>query len=110
LPEGKVVVPGTTYLAGSAVFTDTCVRLAPRLAGVALWEAIDMASCNPRRLLGLPECQLVPGAVADLVLFDHGPGQEFQVRGVSSGGQWVKSGLQIADCRLQIANQTGDVG
>jgi N-acetylglucosamine-6-phosphate deacetylase len=52
-PGGKVVVPGTPFLAGSGVFTDTCVAGAIRMAGVSLAEAIDMASVRPRELLGL---------------------------------------------------------
>ena len=54
LPEGKIVVPGTSYLAGSWAFTDTCVANAIRLGGVSLRDAIDMASARPRELLGLP--------------------------------------------------------
>lgn len=54
---GRIVVPGTPYLAGSAAFTDTCVAVMARQAGVSLADAIDMASVRPRELLGLP----VPG-------------------------------------------------
>jgi N-acetylglucosamine-6-phosphate deacetylase len=79
LPEGKVVVPGTAYLAGSAVFTDACVALAPRLCGVRLAEALDMAGANPRALLGLPPRRLSPGHPADLILFEHGPDGAFRV-------------------------------
>jgi N-acetylglucosamine-6-phosphate deacetylase len=88
-PEGKVVVPGTTYLAGSACFTDTCVRLVMRYAGVSLAEAVDMAGDRPRLLLGLPPRRLAPGEPADLVLFEHGPGAAFQVRAVVIGGRRV---------------------
>jgi N-acetylglucosamine-6-phosphate deacetylase len=73
LPSGKVVVPGTTYLAGSGVFTDTCVGWAARHAGVSLRDAVDMASARPRELLGLPD------DLTDLVLFDYEPGGEFRV-------------------------------
>src|SRR5262245_9718943 len=52
-PGGKVVVPGTPFLAGSGVFTDTCVANAIRMASVSLADAIDMASARPRELLGL---------------------------------------------------------
>jgi N-acetylglucosamine-6-phosphate deacetylase len=88
-PEGKVVVPGTTYLAGSACFTDTCVRLVMRYAGVSLAEAVDMAGQRPRHLLGLPARSLAPGEPADLVLFEHGPGAEFQITAVVIGGRRV---------------------
>ncbi len=89
LPEGKVVVSGTPYLAGSAAFTDACVRLAPRLMGVGLREAIDMAGANPRNLLGLPPRRLLVGDVADLVLFDREAGDEFRLRGAVAGGEWA---------------------
>jgi N-acetylglucosamine-6-phosphate deacetylase len=88
-PEGKVVVLGTTYLAGSASFTDTCVRLVMRYAGVSLAEAVDMAGDRPRRLLGLPPRTLAPGEPADLVLFEHGPGAEFERKAVVIGGRRV---------------------
>src|SRR5262249_30396439 len=53
-PEGKVVVPGTQYLAGSWAFTDQCVDCVLRLGEVTLCEAVDMAGARPRSLLGLP--------------------------------------------------------
>ena len=76
LPSGNVVTPGTSYLAGSGVFTDTCVGWAARHAGVSLRDAVDMASARPRELLGLPN------ELTDLVLFDYEPGGEFRVTGV----------------------------
>jgi N-acetylglucosamine-6-phosphate deacetylase len=73
LPSGKIVVPGTTYLAGSGVLTDRCVRHAMEIAGVSLLEAVDMASARPRQLLGLEPRPLAAGAPADLVVFDSQP-------------------------------------
>jgi N-acetylglucosamine-6-phosphate deacetylase len=87
LPEGRVVVPGTHYLAGSAVFTDTCVGLAVRHAGVTLAEAIAMAGARPRQLLGLEPRPLQVGAPADLVLFEHEPGAEFRLVATLIGGE-----------------------
>jgi N-acetylglucosamine-6-phosphate deacetylase len=89
LPVGKVVVPGTTYLAGSSVFTDTCLGLVQRFAGVSHRDAIDMASARPRELLGLPPRRLELGAPADLVLFDHDPDQAFHVTAVVMNGEAV---------------------
>jgi N-acetylglucosamine-6-phosphate deacetylase len=77
---GKVVVPGTSYLAGSGVFTDVCIGKAVRFAGVSLAEAVDMASANPRELLGLPPQRLEAGVEADLVLFDWEEGGELRVQ------------------------------
>jgi N-acetylglucosamine-6-phosphate deacetylase len=72
-PEGKVVVPGTAYLAGSWAFTDLCVGNVMRDAGVTLAEAIDMASARPRELLSLGPRRLEVGEPADLVLFELSP-------------------------------------
>lgn len=71
LPEGKIVVPGTPYLAGSWAFTDLCVANVMRYAGVNLQEAVDMAGARPRELLGLPPRRLEEGQPAELVLLDR---------------------------------------
>lgn len=70
LPEGKIVVPGTPFLAGSWAFTDRCVGEAMKHAGVSLADAIDMAGARPRELLQLPPRRLQAGDPADLMLFD----------------------------------------
>lgn len=69
-PEGKIVVAGTPYLAGSWAFTDTCIGTAMRHGGVTLAEAIAMATDHPRRLLGLPVPKLAAGEPANLVVFE----------------------------------------
>lgn len=81
---GKVVVPGTTFLAGSGVFTDACVRTLLELGDVTLADAIDMAGANPRTLLGLPRVCLEAGSPADLILFDRAPFRV--VRTIVAGG------------------------
>jgi N-acetylglucosamine-6-phosphate deacetylase len=86
-PEGKVVVPGTEYLAGSWAFTDTCVGNAIRLGDVGLREAVDMAGARPRELLGLPAVRLSVGDPADLVLFEWQEGQPFRVGHLILGGK-----------------------
>jgi N-acetylglucosamine-6-phosphate deacetylase len=48
-----VSLPGTPYLAGSALTMDRAVQNAVRFAGVALDEAAAMASAIPARFLGL---------------------------------------------------------
>jgi N-acetylglucosamine-6-phosphate deacetylase len=80
LPEGKIIVAGTSYLAGSWAFTDRCIGHVLRVAGVSLPETLDMAGARPRELLGLPPCRLQSGDPAELVLFDWEPGGEFRVR------------------------------
>ena len=79
LPAGRVVVPGTPFLAGSGVFLDACVRHLLGLGEVSLSDALDMAGTRPRTLLGLPAVDLVPGCSADLVVFRRGGGQGFEV-------------------------------
>jgi N-acetylglucosamine-6-phosphate deacetylase len=86
LPSGKIIVAGTSYLAGSGTFTDVCVGNVIRFAGVSLAEAVDMAGAQPRALLGLPPRRLEPGQRADLVLFDWQDGGDFRVVRTVLGG------------------------
>ncbi len=81
LPEGKIVVAGTPFLAGSWVFTDACVRAAMACAVLSLADAIDLASGQPRRILGLPPRTLDVGQPADFVLFEHSPDRPFAIVG-----------------------------
>lgn len=70
LPGGKVVVPGTPYLAGSGVYTDSCIGKAVEFTKLSLGEVIDMASLHPRELLGLPLNRLEVGQTCRVVMFD----------------------------------------
>jgi N-acetylglucosamine-6-phosphate deacetylase len=79
LPNGKIVVAGTPYLAGSGHFTDRCVSNVIRFAGVSLADAIEMATTRPRQLLGLPINTIEAGQPADFVLFEWEPGGELKV-------------------------------
>ena len=81
-PEGKVVVAGTSYLAGSWAFTDLCIGHVIRMADVSLADAVDMAGARPRELLRLPRRSLEVGMPAELVLFDWEEGGDFVVREV----------------------------
>jgi N-acetylglucosamine-6-phosphate deacetylase len=85
-PGGKVIVPGTPFLAGSGAFTDDCVRFLLGLGEVSLAEALDLAGAQPRRLLGLSEVRLEAGSPADLILFEHGPAEPFRVRATLVAG------------------------
>ena len=78
-PGGKVTVAGTSFLAGSGVFTDVCIGNVIRFAGVSLREAVDMAGARPRALFGLPPVSLEAGQRADLVLFDWHEGGDFRI-------------------------------
>src|SRR5262249_51192761 len=79
LPNGKVVLAGTPFLAGSWHFTDACVGNVVRFAGVGLKDAVEMATVRPRQLLGLPVNTIAVGQPADLVVFDWEPGGELRV-------------------------------
>ncbi len=65
LPSGRIVVAGTPYLAGSNNFTDHCVHHIVQTVGLDFATAIDMASTQPRQLLGLPPRCLEVGMPAD---------------------------------------------
>ncbi|MCS7160603.1 MAG: amidohydrolase family protein [Gemmatales bacterium] len=62
---------GQSLLAGAAAFLDTGVFRAWRDGDIALAPAVQLATCQPRQLLGLSASDfLQPGRRADLVLFD----------------------------------------
>ena len=50
--DGRVSLPGTPYLAGSALTMDQAIQNTVRFAGVTLDEAVAMASSIPARWLG----------------------------------------------------------
>jgi N-acetylglucosamine-6-phosphate deacetylase len=89
LPPGRIVVPGTSFLAGSGVFTDACIGHLLSLREVSLADAIDMASARPRLLLGLESQTLRVGAKADLVLFDWQKDGAFRVVATVIAGRLV---------------------
>lgn len=72
-PDGYVRLPGTPYLAGSALTMDRAVENVSRFAGISLDEAIQLATRQPRRLFPDLGAGLVPGARADLVVLREGP-------------------------------------
>jgi N-acetylglucosamine-6-phosphate deacetylase len=85
-PEGKIVVPGTDYLAGSWAFTDRCLAMVLGLGEVPLAAAVDMATARPRALLGLPPRDLQPGEPAEVILFDWQPAGMFGLKAAVIGG------------------------
>lgn len=92
LPGGKVVVPGTPYLAGSGAFTDACVDFVLRHTETSLRDALDMSGARPRALLRLPPVEIAPGSPADLVLFEHAPRQGFVLKECVVAGARADSG------------------
>ena len=71
--DGRLTVAGSSYLAGAARSLAEGVAGACRLAGLALGDAVRLATINPGRL-AQGRGRLVRGAPADLLLFDHAPG------------------------------------
>ena len=72
-PDGYVRLPGTPYLAGSALTMDRAVENVARFAGLSPDEAIRLATSQPRRLFPELGGGLAPGARADLVVLREGP-------------------------------------
>ena len=65
-------MPGTPYLAGSALEMHDAIGKTVMYSGVTLDDALRMASANPAELLGIADRMgsIVAGQRADLVLFD----------------------------------------
>jgi N-acetylglucosamine-6-phosphate deacetylase len=88
-PDGRLAEAGTPYLAGAARCLADGVAQVGRLAGLRLGDALRLATTNPGRFAagrGL----LVPGALADLLLFDHADGDEaLRIRQVVAAGRVV---------------------
>lgn len=96
LPDGRLVVAGQDQLlAGASLPIGVGVANLVRMAGLAPAQALDLASLQPARLLGLPTVRLEPGSPADLVLFtwkrDPVTGQltGMDIRATMVGGQVV---------------------
>ena len=87
--DGVARVAGTETIAGSTATMDHQFRFAVQHSGLprddALMAAARQASINPARALGLPSAGLVPGAAADLVVFDA----DLALTGVLRCGAWI---------------------
>jgi N-acetylglucosamine-6-phosphate deacetylase len=68
---GRVCLPGTPYLAGSALEMDQAIAKTINFSDASLDEAWQMASLNPANLLGISQHfgSIEEGREADLVLF-----------------------------------------
>lgn len=73
-PDGRVVVAGTEYLAGSNRDLVFALNHWRAVTGARVSEAIPVVADNPARLLGHPVPRLETGESADLVLFREVPG------------------------------------
>jgi N-acetylglucosamine-6-phosphate deacetylase len=69
-PEGMVKMPSQDVLAGASMPISVGVGNIMKFTGCSLADAIQMASTNPARLLGLGDRgQIEPGKRADIILF-----------------------------------------
>ena len=71
LETGRVCLPGTPYLAGSASEMHEAIGKAVEFSGVTLDEALQLATANPADLIGATGQfgRIAKGESADLVLF-----------------------------------------
>ncbi len=68
--EDRIVrLPGTPYLAGSALTIDEALSNCARFAGISLGSSLKMVTVNPGKLFAGVGGMLQPGERADLVLF-----------------------------------------
>lgn len=74
-PDNRVQLAGTRTLAGSALRMDRGVENLVRFAGLALGEALRMATVNPARAMGMRDREgfLAVGDAAELMLFCYDP-------------------------------------
>ncbi len=71
LPDGRLVIAGQEQLlAGASLPIGVGISNMVGFANLSLATAVQMATANPARLLGLPVETLSPGDEANLVLFD----------------------------------------
>jgi N-acetylglucosamine-6-phosphate deacetylase len=70
-PDGKISLAGTPYLAGSTLFLDRGIANTIAVTDATLADAVQMATANPARLLGVDERvgAVEVGREASLTLF-----------------------------------------
>ncbi len=78
--DNRVVLAGTTKLAGSALRMDTAITNLMRIGKLTLRDAVRTATTNPARLLGLSGRTkgLAAGERADIVVFRESPAIEIE--------------------------------
>jgi N-acetylglucosamine-6-phosphate deacetylase len=72
-PDGYVRLPGTPYLAGSALTMERAVENTARFAGLPLDDALRLANRQPRKLFPDLGDGVVRGGRANLVVLREGP-------------------------------------
>jgi N-acetylglucosamine-6-phosphate deacetylase len=85
---GRVSLPGTPYLAGSAATLEQCVANIIAWAGLSVADAVRMVTENPTVLLGRRRRVLEKGASANLILFSRVDGR-IRVNDAVVGGKVI---------------------
>lgn len=77
-PNGKISLAGTPYLAGAGRFLDQGLPNMVSVTDASLADAVDMATINPARLLGLDDRvgSIETGKDASMTLFRWADGQD----------------------------------
>ena len=87
--EGAIMFPKEQVLAGASFLVTRGIENVIRFTGCSLGQAIDMASKNPARMLGLDDRgEVVEGKRADLIVFSFEDGI-FEVVKTVVGGEVV---------------------
>jgi N-acetylglucosamine-6-phosphate deacetylase len=86
--EGKIVVAGTPYLAGSNQSLEVGLRTLMAASSWPLADALATVSTNPADLLGHSPPRLEPGAPANVVLFRFDEQGELKVERTCVYGVW----------------------
>ena len=100
--DGRLGIVGTPYLAGAARPLKDGVAMAARSAGLALADALKLATENPGRFVG-GRGRLAVGAAADLMRFRWRPGDPTLAidAGLSTGREgrrgMLKAGVAVVD-------------
>lgn len=85
IKDGVAMLSDFTAFSGSICTSDRCVRTMVKQAGVSVFDAVNMMSANPARVLGIGDKKggLARGMDADICIFDD----NINIRGVMVGGQ-----------------------
>lgn len=93
--DNIVKFPAENVLAGAATPISVCVGNIMRFTGCSLANAIQMASTNPVKLLGLVELgEIKPGKRADLILFRIIDNKIVIIKTIVTGKVVYSNGLQ----------------
>jgi N-acetylglucosamine-6-phosphate deacetylase len=91
-------LPGTPYLAGSTLTMNQAVNHVIRFAEVDLASAVQMAVQNGAKLLPDLESQIVPGAPANLLLFEY-VGKKVVVHSTWVHGEEMSGSWEGVQCK-----------